>query len=541
MSSANNSLGRSAGLISLASTLSRITGLLSILIIGNIIGYNRLHDSYNLANVMPNMLFELIAGGILTSVFIPIFIEQKLKDENEAFKAASNITNIFLLFLIIIAIIGSYFSYYLVRLQTFLVPTKQVSVATLDFFFKFFIWEIVFYGLTIILNGVLQSYKKFAAPAFAPIFNNLVTIATVIFFYLPFRESNPHLALINLAVGTTLGVAAMAAVQLPAFFKLGFKYYPIINFKDETVKKLGLMSLPVLGYVLANQIGLTITNALAWKFNGGMTAFTVGWRFFQAPYGLFAVSISTVIFPKLSELASKKDYSSLKEALSFAVQITAFIIIPLSIALVVLSKNIVALLFSGQVSHFFAGRVWSPAAISQTATLMAFFFIGLLPFSIYMLLTRVFYALQDTTTPMMVNALGVPLNVVLNFLLVSIFNVAGLSLAHSLTYLFTMLLLFLALRKKIGALAGRRMLKRTAQVFALSLPIWVIIGLVMFVFKQFLVDSSLFNILVITLGFSLSGLFYLAVSRYFSSQEAAFVGEMIRGVIPKPELKQEVK
>lgn len=525
----NNTLGRSAGLISLASALSRVTGLLSILIIGNIIGYNRLHDSYNLANVMPNMLFELIAGGILTSTFIPIFIEHKLKNEEEAFRVASNITNIFLLFLIAIAVVGTYYSYYLVRLQTFLVPTKQVSVATLNFFFKFFIWEIVFYGLTIILNGVLQSYKRFAAPAFAPIFNNLVTIATVIFFYLPFRESNPKLALINLAIGTTLGVAAMAAVQLPAFFKIGFKYYPVLNFREETLKKLGLMSLPVLGYVLANQIGLTITNALAWKFKGGMTAFTVGWRFFQAPYGLFAVSISTVIFPKLSELASQKDLRGFKEALSFSVQTTAFIIIPLSLILILLSKPIVALLFSGSVSHFLAGKAWSSEAIKQTATLMAFFFLGLLPFSVYMLLTRVFYALQDTMTPMMVNAVGVPVNIGLNFLLVSFFGVAGLSLAHSLTYLFTMFLLFVALRQKIGALAGKAMLKRTGQVFAFSLPIWFIIGLTLRLF-QVEVAGSLITVAATGVAVFVSGLFYLAISRYFGSQEVAFVLEMLKGL-----------
>ncbi len=454
--------------MSFASAISRVTGLLNILVIAYAFGaLDYLQDSYNLANMMPNMLFELIAGGILTSIFMPVLIERILKDPDDSWRLASNITNITFIFLVTIATLGTIFSYYLIRAQTFMVSTQTVNIANVEFFFRFFIWEIVFYGLTAIFNGILQAHRRFAAPAYAPIFNNLVVIATVLFLYIPLSKTNPTLALTVLAAGTALGIAAMALIQLPALIKLGWRHQFVVDFRDPAIRKLGVLAWPVLIYVASNQVRLTVSNALAWQYEGGISAFVYAWRFFQMPHGLLAVSISTVLFPALSEQSVADDMSSFKRTLATAITATAFVMIPVSLYFVLLSGPTVNMF-----TVFFGA-----AGAARIAGVLTFFVVGLLPFSLFMLLNRVFYALHDSILPTKVNALGVPLNIALNFLLAPVLGVPGLALSHSLTYLFTMALMFRSLRVRIGPLGARSLMTSVAKFALISVPVGVIMFL----------------------------------------------------------------
>lgn len=520
-------------MMSFVSAISRVTGLLSILIVARAFGaLDYLQDSYNLANVMPNMLFELVAGGILTSIFIPVLVERIIHDREQSWDLASNITTISTIFLVMVAAFGTLFSHYFVRAQTFLVPTKTVDISNVDFFFKFFIWEIVFYGLTAVFNGILVAHKKFAAPAYAPIFNNLVVIATVLFVFTPLKQSNPDLALLSLAVGTTLGIAAMAAIQIPALRSLGWRYRPLVDFSDPAVRKLGILALPVLAYVLSNQIGLTVANALSWKFEGGISAFTYSWRFFQMPYGLLAVSISTVLFPGLSQSSALDDIDSFKQTLGLAVAATAFVMIPVSVYFALLSPETIGLFTA------FFGR----AGVAQISGVMSLFMVGLLPFSLFMLLNRVFYALQDSRTPMLVNAVGVPLNIALDFALVSALGVAGLALAHSLTYLFTMGLMFWALRGRIGAMNGRALFRSAARFTLISAPAGAIMYLVGILMAGLHWPRPEVGHLAVLAAAGLTGgVVYLALSKVFGSTEV----DMLRGIIarrasgPAPEAAPE--
>ncbi len=519
-------LSRSTGIVSIATALSRVTGFISLLFIAEALGYSRLQDSYNLANMMPNMIYELIAGGILTSILIPIFITSRVTVGEDEWRAFSNIMNIAILFLVGIALLGSIFSYYFVRVQTFLVPTDKVSIAQLNFFFKFFVWEIVFYGLTALLNGILQAHRRFTMPALAPIFNNVVVILTIVLFYLPLKESNPDLALIALALGTTLGIAAMALVQLPALFKIGWQYHAVIDFRDPAFRQLSVLALPVVVYVASNQIGLTVSNALAWQFTGGVTAFLYGWRFFQMPYGLLAASISTVLFPDFAEQAAKSDFRGFKETLSKAISATAFIIIPVSIGLFLLSSKIFILIFTNILGKF---TVTDAVQISEV---MAYFVLGLLPFSLFMLFNRVFYSLKDTRTSMKVNALGVPLNIGLNFLLVSYFGVAGLAMGHSLTYLATMSLLIYLLKKRIGPINGRALLLKTTKFALISAVMGIIIVIVDNLTPFALAFSETTeNLIVLLISTALGGTIYIALNKALGTEEVRFLPKMIRGIL----------
>ena len=517
-------LGRSAGIVSIATALSRVSGLISILFIAYALGPTRLQDSYNLANVMPNMIYELIAGGILTSILIPIFISGRLKNETDGWRSVSNIANLTVLILVTIAIMGTIFSFYFVRVQTFLVPTQEVSVERLSFFFKFFVWEIVFYGITAILNGILQSYRKFTMPALAPIFNNILVIVTIAFFYLPLRDSNPDLALIYLAAGTTLGIAAMALVQLPALLKVGWRYTFVLDFRDPALRQLAILALPVVAYVASNQIALTVSNALAWKFKGGMTAFTYAWRFFQMPYGLLAAAISTVLFPNFAEYAALSNMKEFKKTLSRAFTTTGFIIIPATVALFILSLPIIIFIFVRVLGNF------TVSDATQIAGVMAYLMAGLLPYSMFMLLNRVFYSLKDTLTPMKVNAVGVPLNIGLNFFLVGYFGVAGLAMGHSLTYLFTMSVLLIMLRKRIGPLNGRETMKKILLFALISGVMGIIMIAVTKIIPSLSISGKSVELAIITVSLSLGGIFYMLLNKALGTEEEKVLTKLTKSI-----------
>lgn len=448
--------------MSIATTISRITGYLRIASLAYALGILRIADSYNLANVMPNMTYELVIGGVLSSLFIPIFIEYLVQgDKDEAWYVASSVFNITTLLLATVTIFGILASFPIIRTQTLLVPSQVKSIQLVNFFFKFFIPQIIFYGFCAIFTGLLNSHKRFTIPAIAPVLNNLTVIATVFLFYQPLMKNNPQLAVTSLAIGTTLGVISMALIQIPPLLKIGIHYKPVLDFSHPAVRQLGRLSLPILGYVTANMVGLTVTNNLAYKFPGGITAYQYSWQFFQLPYGIFAVAIATAIFPTLSEYASRKDFDNFRRNFSLGVRSTAFITIPAAAVLVVLSRPIVQLFL--QRGHF------SSEATRLTAPVLSLFALGLFSFSTYMFLTRTFYSLQDTQILLKTNAIGVPFNICVNLILIKFLGVKGLALGHALTYTFTMSLLFWLLRRRLGTIDGKKILVSVSKILAASL------------------------------------------------------------------------
>ena len=522
MSEETASLSKSTAKISVYTTISRITGFIAIIVLAYALGNTNLADSYNLANTIPNMLYELVLGGILTSLFIPIFMDHLIKDKEKAWKVVSNIANISILFLIVMAIIGTVFSFYFIRVQTFLLPADAKKVELASFFFKFFVWEIVFYGACSILNGILQSLKRFSVPAAAPILNNLVTIATVLFIYMPLRDASPEAALVGLAIGTTFGVMAMALVQIPALLKVGYKHHWILDFKDETFLKLAALALPVFGYVASNQLGQIVVNILAFQFTSGFSYWTYAWRFYQLPYGILAVSIATVLFPYIAERSSKDDIDGIKEYLSLGVRTTSFVILPATAFIFILSKPLILT----TISH----GAFTESGGLKTAEVLGYFSLGLLPFSLHMFVARIFYALKDTMTPMKMNALGVPLMIVMDIILVRYFEVAGLAMGNSITYAFTTTLLFLALRKRIGPLGARNMVRKALRFTIISIIsgflIVVATGHPFFSGTDF--TSSLLSLIVgLTVGIGS----YLIINHIMKTEETEFIWDMFRGIL----------
>ena len=435
--------------MTLGTGISRITGFIRTAALAAVLGLTAkaMADAFNLANITPNIVYDMILGGVLASLFIPVFVEYlQTRGEDEAWHVANTIFNVTLVLLTVVTVALCLAAPYVIKAQTFLTHGRSTMEADATFLLRFFIFEVIFYGFCAIWTGILNSYKHFTAPAFAPIANNIVVIATVAIYY--FYPSK-----LLLAIGATLGVVAMALVLLPWVRRTGFRYKPVWDLKHPGVRKIGRLAVPVIAYVFINQVGLWVVNILAAQVSGGISAFQYGYILFQLPYGIIAVSIITALFPTLSEQSVRSERDRIIGSTSLGVRTTAFVLIPASVGFAVLAQPIVRLLF--QHLNF------KPHDTNMLASVLLYFVLGLFFFAVFMLVLKVFYSMQDTKTPMIVAAVIIALNIAVDFTYfyafkTDVMKVSGLALGNSTAYFAGAIVVWMVLRHRLRSLDGRR-------------------------------------------------------------------------------------
>lgn len=447
--------------MTLGTGISRVTGFVRTAALASVLGLTvqQMADAFNLANITPNIVYDLILGGVISSLFIPVFVESlTTKGDEEAWHVANSIFNLTLITLTTITIALCIGAPWVIKAQTFLAHGRGQMETDAIFLLRFFIFEVIFYGFCAIYTGILNSYRHFTIPAFAPIANNVVVIATVVIYYF---YPNKYV----LAIGATLGVVAMAMIQLPWVRRTGFRWKPRMDLKHPAVRKLGRLAVPVLIYVVIHQVGLWVVNILAAQVSGGISAYQYAWIFFQLPYGIVAVSIITALFPTLSEQHVKNDTESMIKTTSLGVRTTAFVIIPASVAFAILSTPIVRLLL--QRLNF------GDQDTAMLASVVLYFVIGLFFFAFFMLALKVFYSMQDTKTPMIIAAIIVSLNIAVDFIYFYGFNtnimkVSGLALGNTTAHVVGAVIAWVVLRKRLGNLDGRRVTVSMVKILAAS-------------------------------------------------------------------------
>ncbi|HEX2030653.1 MAG TPA: murein biosynthesis integral membrane protein MurJ, partial [Actinomycetota bacterium] len=420
----------------------------------------RLADSYNVANNLPNIVYELILGGILTSVAVPLFVEQiKTRRQDEGWEAARAVMTVSLVLLTAVMVLGIVAAPWIVRLYTLRVdPRDQAEVQALaTFLLRFFMPQILLYGMGSVATSLLNAHRRFAVPMFAPVLNNIVVIASMLLFAslptpgpgLPAADNISMAQKLILGVGTTAGVAAMTFALWPSLRRIGFRWGWALRFRHEAVRKLIRLSGWAVAYVAMNQVGLLFVIILAGGRQGGYTAYTAAFIFFQLPYAIFSVSIMTALLPSLSEHWVRGDRDSFRQTLARGVRASAFVVVPAAAGYVVLARPIVRLLLEHGVA--------TTASTRLVASVLVFFSLGLFSFSAFLLFLRAFYAMQDTRTPALVNVGAVGVNIGANFALFPFLGVRGLALGHAIAYTFAAVVAGVILRRRLGGLEGRRL------------------------------------------------------------------------------------
>ncbi len=442
--------------MTVGTVISRITGLGRLIAIAAAFGVaeSRIADTYNLANVAPNIIYELVLGGVLTSVFVPVIVDLfETEGKERAWQVASGLINISLVILVGISILGILGAPLLAKLYSFRLEGDQAArqQEVLTFLLRIFIPQIIFYALAAITAGLLNAHKRFAGPMFTPILNNIAVIAVFVGFYKAYGAvtlatiTPGQLWLIGLA--TTGGIALMACAQLPMLRGLG-KYHLTLKPRHPSVRKLGRLSLFVVGYVVVNQIGYLIVQVLANAEQGAYTAYLAAFQFFILPHGLFAVSVTTALLPSLSKHASNGRWPEYRRQLSTAMRATLLFMLPATAGFLIMGHSIIRVLLE----H----GVMTGTSTELVVSVLRFFVLGLAPFSLFQLFARAFYAMQDTKTPFVVNCAAVALNTAINVPMFAWLGVEGLAVGHASAYIFGSIIQGRILSARVGGVDGRR-------------------------------------------------------------------------------------
>jgi putative peptidoglycan lipid II flippase len=529
------SLARSTALMATGTLLSRITGLLrvTVLVATLGVGESRLADVYNVANTTPNIIYELVLGGILSSIFVPVFVEVRTtRGQRQAWHVARATMTIAMAGLGLLAGITMLAAPWIIRLYVHSgSPAERAQAVQLGGqLLAMFMPQIVFYGVGAVMTGLLNAHRRFGVPMFAPILNNLVVIAVGLSFHALVGQQVPQVGEVTtgqkllLGLGTTAGVAAMTMVQWPFLRRIGFRFHFVWNWRDQAIRKMATLSAYTVGYVVTNQLGYLLVPVLAYGVQGGYTAYSTAFIFFQLPHGVVAVSVMTALLPPLSEQAVAADWAAFRATLARGIRLTAAVLLPAALGYLALAGPIVRLLLE----H----GVVTEESTSLLVPVLMVFVLGLVPFSTFQLVLRAFYALQDTRTTFRVNLVSVGVNVVVDLLLFNLlpvrWKIPGLAFGHVSSYTVGSALLLYLLSRRIGGLEGSRIMAAVARMLVAGL---VMLGATLLAARGVaaaIAPGLARDLVTVVAGVVVGAATYLATARLLRVEELALLLDVVR-------------
>lgn len=446
-SQAAPSVARSTGSIAIGTLVSKITGFLKMVMLAALIGFGMTYDSYVLADTLPNKLTELLLSGVLTSVAVPVLVRAQQEDSDGGKEYTQRLLTAAIVWMGIATVAATAASPLLATL--YVDSSNGTSNPALVTAFGYLLLpEIFFYAMTALISAILNAKNIFRPTAWAPVWNNVIVIITgVVYLLEPGQISlNPvdmgEAKLLTLGIGTTLGIVAQVMAMFPALRRSGFRFRWRWGV-DPRLKEFGELALWVLGYVAASQVGILVIDRVATSAaDGTVSIYNTTWLLVQLPYGVIGFSLLTAILPRMSRNAANGNMQALVDDLSFGNRISTVILGPISGLMTILGPQIGLALFS-------VGQAGSDATrLGLTLTASAF---GLLPFTITLVQTRVFYAMKDARTPTLMMLVMIVVRIPLAYLCPVVLGpnevVYGLAFVNSFSFL-------------AGALAGQFWLRR---------------------------------------------------------------------------------
>jgi putative peptidoglycan lipid II flippase len=426
------------------------------------LGVGLVNDAYNTANTLPNIVYELLLGGVLTSVIVPLLVHAQERDPDDGVGYAQRLSTLAIAGLVVVTGLAVAVAPLLTALYGIQGDPEQVRLA--NWLARILLVEIVFYGVGALAQAILNSRGVFGPPAWAPVLNNVVVIATGVLFLLASGPGALEPATVTpaqvwlLGGGTLLGIAVQALVLVPLLHRAGVPLRPRWNLRAIGLREVGGLGLWVVGYVAVSQVGVIvatrIANAAGRDGGLGSSAFAYASLLFQMPYGIIGVALLTALVPRMSRAAARSDVPGVVQDLSLGTRLSALGLLPVAAALTVVGPAL------GIVA--FARGNTSVAEAQGIGTALAVGAFGLLPMAVTLLQLRVFYAMKDARTPTLIQvgmvAVRVPLLLLVPVLVGPEHVVAGLTLATSITYLAGWVLGHVALQRRLGGLRTRETL-----------------------------------------------------------------------------------
>ena len=476
------SLLRSSGTMAVGTLASRVTGFVRNAVLIYAIGTHYLGDAYNLANTLPNIVYNLALGGILTSVVVPLLVAaaKRERDRGEAYD--QRIFTLGVLALGGITVAATIAAAPITGLYASGIGTPAAYHLTVVFAY-FFIPQIFFYGVSSLAGAILNARGSFAAPMWTPVINNVVVILVGVAFMVtaglnrtPEDITSGQIAL--LGIGTTLGIVLQTAALWPSLRRVGFRWHPRHDFLRAEVSEIGRMSGWMFGYVLTTQIAFLVATRVANKAGAeaaqvsqqaagaGFAAYSNAFALFQLPYAIVGISVITALLPRMSAHASERRYRLVSADFSTATRLASVVVVPAALILAVLGTPLA-------VGVFGYGST-SIASARYLGEIFAVFSLGLLPYMLFQLQLRVFYAMHDSRTPAYIGGVTMVIGIAANLVALAILPpqhvVVGLGAAFGLSNLAGTVVAWLVLSRRVGGLDGRAILAELIRMHAAAIP-----------------------------------------------------------------------
>jgi putative peptidoglycan lipid II flippase len=494
--------------------LSRVLGLLREVIVGAQFGTTAEYDAYLAAFRIPDLLFQLVAGGALASAFIPTFSTYWVKSERqEAWLLFSRVLNLITLLLVVLAALAALVAEPLVRqvLAPGFTPAQDALTASL---MRWMLISTVVFGASGLIMGALNATQHFAAPAAAPVVYNLAIIGGALFLA-------PTMGVYGLAVGVVVGALGHLLVQLPSLVRQGVHYRFTVSFVDPGVREVArLMGPRVLGLLFV-QLQFVINTILASRLApGSLSALNYAWLIMLLPQGVIAQSLATTVFPTLSAQIAAGQREAFRRTFNQMLRVVLFLSIPAALLMLPLREAIVSdLLQRGQFDAESTGLV---------AFALQFYLIGLVAHSALEIVVRAFYAVHDTMTPVTVGVVAMSLNIGLSLLLVGPLSFGGLALANSLATTLELVVLVWLLKRRIGTLGGGAIGRSLARSLlaggVMVAALWLWLG----VEAQLPISSALDNWVIALVGAGVGVVVYGGASYLLRSDELTVALTLVR-------------
>lgn len=378
------SVGRSSAMMSGLIIVSRITGFFRTWAQAYAVGVTMLASCYTIANNLPNLLYELVMGGMLVTAFLPVYMSVKHRLGRKGANAyASNLFSFTLLIMGGLSLASVIFAAPIVWTQLFSATNVDFDLSV--YFFRFFAIEIMLYSLSMVVSGILNAEREYFWSTAAPIFNNFVTIASFV-LYIVFEMSNPGLALVILGLGNPLGVLVQLLVQLPALHKQGVRLTFHIDWHDPEIKE--TLSIGIPSFICTIVMFVTTSFETSYEMQSSVSGSSIAYYariWYTLPYSILAVPLTTALFTEISDLFAKYDIKGYRRSVSKGISQILFMLIPMMLFLIVFSQPLITVM---------SGRSFSLDEINLTAEFLCVLAVSLPVYGVYIFLQKIFSSMR---------------------------------------------------------------------------------------------------------------------------------------------------
>jgi len=529
MSSTAKTVTKAAGIMMAAIFASRILGLVREMVIANQFGAGGLVDAYGVAFQLPDLLYFLLSSGALSSAFIPVFTEYWTKgEEDEAWKVFSVIGTLILLVLTTLIVICEIFAESFVPLVAPGFAHEHRNLLPLAVFLTRIVLPAqLFFFIGGLIIATLYSRKHFIGPALGPIIYNIFIIIGGVFLA-------GRLGVSSLTWGALVGAfVGNFVLQVIVVRRLGIKFKASLNVRHPGVVKVGKLALPVMLGLSLPYVDVIVNRGFGSLLGvGAVAALLYSNRLMQVPLGVFAQASAVALFPTLAEQAARKETAQLRATVNFGLRGTLLLTVPSSVLMMVLATPIVRMLF--QHGKFTA------ADAPYVGYTLVFYSIGIAAWAGQAIVTRGFYALQDTVVPVVTGTLVTFIFVPMNWLLMKPLGCGGLALATSVAAILHVLALTEILRRRLGGINGGLIVKSFGKVVFSSLAAGAVAWVVFRLVGQYIdVNRSLGALIGVVVAGTPAVLVYVGMVALLKVDEAAQIWKLVTSRFRRPPVAPE--